>query len=206
MHIFRSTTFLLAASLLSLPAGLAQQKAFDGPPAYTAPPPPAPGSLNWVPGGLAAIAQQASTKTEFTFDRSTLALVGQLSTLDQPTRDAIARLNGISLHLYRFPAAGSATTSYDPAAVDEIRSELNTPGFNHIVNQGGHQGANGTQAGRTDVWLAMNGVNPKGAVILLSTASSLNLIDISGDISTLDLLHLRGHFGIPQFSTDTPAR
>jgi hypothetical protein len=199
MQKLRSTAFLLAASLLPIPSVVAQQKAFASPPTYTAPPvAPAPGSLNWVPQGITALAQGASTRTEFTLDRSTLALVGKLSTLDEPTRNAIARLNGVSVHLYHFPAQ----TSYNPAALQQVRAELDLPGFKHLVSQANHSGPDGTPTGRTDVWLSMNGMNVSGAVILLTSASTLDLIDVSGDISTLDLLHLRGHFGIPQFSAD----
>ena len=39
-------------------------------------------------------------------------------------------------------------------------------------------------------------------MVLVSAPKDLNLIALNGDISTLDLLHLRGHFGIPRFSGD----
>ncbi len=39
-------------------------------------------------------------------------------------------------------------------------------------------------------------------MVLVSSPKDLNLIALNGDISTLDLLHLRGHFGIPRFSGD----
>ena len=45
-------------------------------------------------------------------------------------------------------------------------------------------------------------VNVRGAVILAETASSLTLVTVAGDLSPIDLLHLRGHFGIPRDSPD----
>ncbi len=39
-------------------------------------------------------------------------------------------------------------------------------------------------------------------MVLVSGPKDLNLIALNGDISTVDLLHLRGHFGIPRFSGD----
>ena len=39
-------------------------------------------------------------------------------------------------------------------------------------------------------------------MVLISKPKDLNLIALNGDISTVDLLHLRGHFGIPRFSGD----
>jgi hypothetical protein len=41
-----------------------------------------------------------------------------------------------------------------------------------------------------------------GMMVLISGPKDLNLIALNGDISTVDLLHLRGHFGIPRFSGD----
>jgi hypothetical protein len=41
-----------------------------------------------------------------------------------------------------------------------------------------------------------------GAVVLFQSPTNLNLIAFSGNLSPLDLLHLRGHFGIPRFPGD----
>jgi hypothetical protein len=54
----------------------------------------------------------------------------------------------------------------------------------------------------TDVWLVLDGVNVRGAVVLAQTPKSLTLVTIAGNLSPLDLLHLRGHFGIPRFDGD----
>jgi hypothetical protein len=39
-------------------------------------------------------------------------------------------------------------------------------------------------------------------VILLSDAQNFDLIALTGNLSPVDLLHLRGHFGIPKFDGD----
>jgi hypothetical protein len=39
-------------------------------------------------------------------------------------------------------------------------------------------------------------------VLLVAGEKNLNLVAINGELSPLDLLHLRGHFGIPKFSGD----
>jgi len=39
-------------------------------------------------------------------------------------------------------------------------------------------------------------------VLLVANQTNLNLVAINGTLSPLDLLHLRGHFGIPRFSGD----
>jgi hypothetical protein len=45
-------------------------------------------------------------------------------------------------------------------------------------------------------------VNVRGAVLLAETPRSLVLVTLKGDLSPIDLLHLRGHFGIPRFDGD----
>jgi hypothetical protein len=42
----------------------------------------------------------------------------------------------------------------------------------------------------------------EGMVLLVANQTNLNLVAINGTLSPLDLLHLRGKFGIPKFSGD----
>ncbi len=170
------------------------------PPAYQAPayPPPPQGqdTLSWIPQGMNILAQQASWHTDFTFDRSMLALAGNLYGLDEPTRQSLGRLNGISVHSYRFRGPGA----YNPAELDAVRAQYNALGWKHVVTAHTHTDGAGYAKGQTDLWIATRGINVAGCAILLAGPSNLNLIAVSGDLSTMDLLHLRGHFGIPQFS------
>ncbi len=187
------SSFALALALLCSPSVHAQQAfAASTTTALT------PDSLAWMPQGMLALGQQSSSHTDFSFDRSTLALVGNLSTLDAPTRQAIARLNGVALHLYRFPAQ----LSYDPAAVDAIRAQYGSLGWKHFSTSKPEPTPLGAGASRTDVWINTHGINVAGATILMAGPTSVNLIAVSGDLSTLDLLRLRGHFGIPRFPDD----
>ena len=41
-----------------------------------------------------------------------------------------------------------------------------------------------------------------GAVVLVESPRSLTLATVAGNLSPVDLLHLRGHFGIPRFEGD----
>ncbi len=43
----------------------------------------------------------------------------------------------------------------------------------------------------------------RGAVILMETPKSLTLVTLAGNLSPVDLLHLRSHFGIPRFEGDS---
>jgi hypothetical protein len=56
--------------------------------------------------------------------------------------------------------------------------------------------------GTTDVWLVLDGTNVRGAVVLAETPKSITLVTVAGNLSPTDILHLRGHFGIPRFDAD----
>ncbi len=167
----------------------------DLPPATSAA--PANPGVGWVPAEMATLAQQSSSHSDFSFDRSTLSLFSNLPTLDASTRQTIGKLNGVALHLYRFPGG-----SYSPATVQAVRAEYDRLGWKHVSTSKPEPGFSGESASHTDVWLNTQGINVAGAVILLTGSTSVNLIAVSGDLSTLDLLRLRGHFGIPQFPSD----
>ena len=40
-------------------------------------------------------------------------------------------------------------------------------------------------------------------VVVQASARNLNVVALTGDLSPIDLLHLRGHFGIPKFAGDS---
>jgi hypothetical protein len=154
------------------------------------PPPP----WNWVPPGFESLGQRAAFHTDFTFDRSMLQLAGFfVGDADPGTRAAIARLNGISVHSYHFAAPGM----YDPAALEAIRRQYEAAGWRHLV--AAHDRNDPYNGGQTDLWINFAHMDVTGMMVLFTGARDLNLIAFDGDISTLDLLHLRGHFGIPRF-------
>lgn len=161
---------------------------------------PPSAAVDFVPKGLALLTQNASWHTDLTFDRSMLAVAGKLEGLDEPTRQAIARLNGVTVHSYRY----SVPDEYNNAELDSIRAQYDALGWKHVVSRHGKAvpEPEGKKAERTDVWIQMNGMNIAGVAVLLTQPSNVNLVAVSGDISTVDLLHLRGHFGIPKFNPD----
>jgi Domain of unknown function (DUF4252) len=154
-----------------------------------------PGS--WIPQGFEALGQRAAFHTDFTFDRSMLQVAGYfIGDTDQDVRNAIAKLNGISVHSYHFAAPGL----YDPAALDLIRRQYEAAGWRHLV--AAHGKGDPFDSGQTDLWINFQHMDVTGMMVLVSKPKDLNLIVLNGDISTVDLLHLRGHFGIPRFSGD----
>jgi hypothetical protein len=182
------------ATLALLPLLFAGSLAVYGQSAQAA---PTQQPLNWVPQGFEVLGQRAAFHTDFTFDRSMLQVAGYfIGDSDQEARNAIAKLNGISVHSYHFAAPGL----YDPAALDLIRRQYEAAGWRHLV--AAHGKGDPFDPGQTDLWINFSHMDVTGMMVLVSAPKDLNLIALNGDISTLDLLHLRGHFGIPRFSGD----
>ncbi len=155
--------------------------------------------LDWVPRGIEELGHSAAFHTDFTFDRTMLQMAsGVFYGGDQDVAHAVARLNGISVHSYHFAAPGM----YDPSRLQAVREQYRAAGWKHLVSSESHP-SYAQATGRTDLWIDFQGTNVTGMVVLLAGVKELNLIAISGNLSPLDLLHLRGHFGIPRFSGDT---
>jgi hypothetical protein len=153
--------------------------------------------LDWTPPALAALSAQAAVKNSFTLDRTMLgAAAGVLANSDEPTRQAIGHLDGLSVHLLRFGDSGVP----DEDEVNAIRDAYHLRGWKHVVTSSDRGGP--VHNGTTDVWVVMDGVNVRGAVILAETPKSVTLVTVAGNLSPVDLLHLRGHFGIPRFDGD----
>jgi len=191
---------LLGAGISCLPA-LAQSSMEPQDPAappvagYSAPvAPPGAVDLDWVPPALTQLSAQAAAKSSFSLDRYLLAgAIGLLPNPDQQTREAIAKLDGVSVHLLRFGAAGIA----DETLLEAVREAYHQHGWKHLVTTSG--GGSPLRTEKTDVWLLMEGANVRGVVVLAETQKSLTLATLKGNLSTIDLLHLRGLFGIPHF-------
>jgi hypothetical protein len=150
--------------------------------------------LDWAPPALGQLSALAAVKNSFTLDRTMLnAAASLMADPDEQTRQAINRIDGVSVHLLRFGQAGVP----DEGAVNSIRDAYHLRGWKHVVTTSGNGGP--VHDGTTDVWVVMDGINMRGAVVLAETPKSVTLVTVAGNLSPVDLLHLRGHFGIPRF-------
>jgi len=185
----KSRLLLCAATAVALTAsGWAQPASVDENPVV----------LDWTPPALQALSAEAAVKNSFTLDRNLLgAAAGVLASSDEPARQAIGHLDGVSVHVLRFGESGVP----DENAVNSIRDAYHLRGWKHVVTSSAHGGP--VHNGTTDVWVVMDGVNVRGAVVLAETPKSVTLVTVAGNLSPVDLLHLRGHFGIPKFDGDT---
>lgn len=154
--------------------------------------------LNWVPPALVELEARAAVKSSFTLDRDMLAAAATvLPDSDAEVRQSINKLDGLSVHTLRFGAEGVPNF----ALVDAIRESYHLRGWKHVVTATSSGGPVHNE--HTDVWVVLDGANLRGAVVLAETSRSLTLVTVAGNLSPVDLLHLRGHFGIPRFDGDS---
>lgn len=165
---------------------------------------------------LNSLAADASFHTEFTFNPQTLQRMGQ--SLPQPDKPIVAKLRGITVDTYRFSQPGM----YDPAVLHEVREQYAAAGWMHVRTDQHHavpppppppgddmaqqqyyeQAPPPSDPLRTDFFIHMVHNNVEGAVVMLANDKNVNVIYVDAFLSPLDLLHLRGHFGIPDFDSD----
>ena len=192
--------WMLPAGISVLSVALACACGAAQPPAPPDDPPPAdvnPVPLEWVPPALTALSEQAPVKSNFTLDRNMLAAAaGLMPDSDADARQAINKLDGVSVHMLRFGDTGVT----DQSAVAAIREAYHLRGWKHLVSTTGSGGP--MHDGTTDVWVVLDGVNVRGAVVLAETPKSVTLVTVAGNLSPADILHLRGHFGIPRFNPE----
>ena len=170
------------------------EQAQPAPPENYVPPQVSPVPLEWTPPALQALTAQAAVKTSFTLDRTLLQVAaGLMPDSEERDRRVIHKLDGVSVHFLRFGPRGIP----DEDAVAAIRAAYHVRGWKHVVTSTDRGGPVRDQT--TDVWVVLDGVNVRGAVVMAETPQSLTLITIAGNINPVDLLHLRGHFGIPRF-------
>lgn len=154
----------------------------------------APSTDAWLLQSMAPLSQNASFHTDFTFNRQMLGALGGISG-DADTQRILDRLESVTVHLYRYPEPGL----YDPAVRNALAEQYRLRGWTHLT-AAAHHGP--VPAGGTDLWIHYEHGNVEGMTLLNAEPQSLNLVEVNGVLSPLDLLHLRGHFGIPRFSGD----
>ncbi len=174
----------------------------DAPPATTyeppAPPPPpadvppsaGTGQPPRAAEALAQLTSQPAARMSFTFDRDMLqSLLG-----DRP-----AGLNSVTIENYRY----REPAFYVPEEFAALRAAYREAGWKHLVdaNAGPRQQASPVKP-ITDVWLHYHGTEIDDVAVLIRAPKQMDLIEISGLLRPLDLIHLGGHLGIPKVDPD----
>jgi Domain of unknown function (DUF4252) len=149
-----------------------------------------PQQNEWIPRGVEALRQSASSKTEFTLDHSMLVFASRLDPGNEDLRRVIAGVSGVSVHSYHFPGPWE----YNPEDLGSVKAEYHAAGWQQLVNN--HQKGGGP--GLTDLWVHLQNNAVSDVAILVARATDVSFIVVSGSISPMDLFHLGGHFGIPR--------
>jgi Domain of unknown function (DUF4252) len=144
----------------------------------------------WIPPDVVALRQGASSKIEFSLDHSMLVFASKFDPNDEDLQRVIAGVNGVSVHSYHFPAPGM----YDPRILGALRNDYHAAGWKQVMNKYDKNGGPGV----TDLWVRLQNNAISDVAILVARSNDVNLIEVAGSISPLDLLHLCGHFGIPR--------
>lgn len=150
----------------------------------------AQGAREWVPPGIEALGQGATSRTEFTLDHFMLVIASKLDPDDEDLRRVIAGVNGVSFHIYHYPRPWM----YDPDALNAVKQEYRAAGWHELVDSHGKSRG----PGLTEVWVRSEHVEITHIAILVARSREVSFILVSGSIRPLDLLHISGHFGIPK--------
>ena len=142
---------------------------------------------------MASLGARASFHTDFTFDKPMLQeLAGGLPD-DEDTRRTLNKLESIAVHVFHYSQPGL----YTPADLAAFRACYQGPGWTHLVAAQPVDAAS-----RTDLWVLYQHGEVQSLTLLVAKPTNLNIIEVHGALSPLDMLHLRGHFGIPRFEGD----
>lgn len=155
-----------------------------------------PAALPNLSQQLAGLTDQPATHTGFVFDRSMMQFAQTV--LEQNGMDAgraAAAITGISVDSFHY----QQPAFYTPEAMGALIEGYHAAGWKHLVN-GNQTPANTAQprAAATDLWLHYAGGDIDAVTVLSRSAKVMNVVQITGDLRPLDLLHLSGHFGIPK--------
>lgn len=106
-----------------------------------------------------------------------------------------AALTGITFERYSF----HEPAFYLPESMKTIVDAYNAAGWKHLVEASTTPGQS-AQPNKpiTDLWMHMNGADFDHITVLIRGPKQMNLIEVSGMLRPLDLVHLSGHFGIPK--------
>ena len=107
---------------------------------------------------------------------------------------AIAGLKGIYVRVYNF----EKDNEYNMGDVDEIRSQLNTPGWEKLANVRSKKNDQ-----KVDVYTMFSGDIMSGVAVVISESKSIAVVNVIGPIDIETLVQLSGRMNIPKIDIDT---
>lgn len=138
---------------------------------------------------------QHVNRTAFTFDHNMLQ--SALGLLNNGESDAgpPMQLNSITVENYRY----TEPAFYLPESMHALVQAYDVAGWKHLVDQhASPRDATTPAKPLTDLWLHYTGDAIDGLTVLVRAPRQMTVIEVSGVLRPLDLVHLSGHFGIPK--------
>jgi hypothetical protein len=105
------------------------------------------------------------------------------------------QLNSVTVENYRY----HEPAFYIPESVQALFAAYNSAGWKHLVEQNvGPKESAAPHKQLTDLWLHFHGAEIDDVTVLVRGPKQMSVVEISGALRPLDLVHLSGHFGIPK--------
>jgi hypothetical protein len=136
---------------------------------------------------------EPATHTAFTFDKDMLQSAAGLFG-DQGEKTAAA-LNSITVENFRY----REPAFYLPESMSQLVAAYKAAGWEHLINQNASPRQSTMPLKQlTDLWLHFHGAEIDDVTVLVRGPKNMSLVEVSGLLRPLDLVHLGGHFGIPK--------
>jgi hypothetical protein len=141
---------------------------------------------------LRNLTSERANHTSFTFDHDMLqSATGFLNDGEGPPM----QLNSITVENFRF----HEPAFYIPENMHALVATFDAAGWKHLVDQHvSPRDAATPQKPLTDLWLHFTGADIDNVLVLIRGTRQMSVIQVSGQLRPLDLVHLSGHFGIPK--------
>lgn len=157
-------------------------------------------ALAQEPAGVAKalrnLTSEPANHTSFTFDHD------MLQTATGFLNDGEGRpmqLNSITVENYRY----HEPAFYIPEHMHALVASFDAAGWKHLVDQhASPRDEASPQKPLTDLWLHFTGADIDNVMVLVRGVRTMSVIEVSGQLRPLDLVHLSGHFGIPKVDPD----
>lgn len=106
---------------------------------------------------------------------------------------AISGLKGIYVRVYNF----EQENQYDPSDIDQIRAELQNPGWEKVANVRSKRNNQ-----KVDIYTMFTGPDMTGAAVVISDTKSVAVVNVIGMIDIETLVQLSGRMNIPKIDIE----
>jgi len=141
---------------------------------------------------LRNLTSEHANHSAFTFDHDMLqSATGFLNNGDGPP----IQLNSITVENYHY----SEPAFYIPENMHALVRAYDAAGWKHLVDQHATpRDAAMPPKPLTDLWLHYDGPVIDEVTVVVRARKQMSVVEVSGQLRPLDLVHLSGHFGIPK--------